>query len=221
MNTVRHFSQMINEAGITTDDKKVDAQKLSTIIQSYKDVKEYGGDNRGKEVQAILKRVGLGAGASWCNAFVYTVFDDFCKEKGIINPLPKTGLVLAHWQKANPSLSKKITKQQALADPLLVRPGQAFFKTRDGGGHTGIVIGVDSDNKKFITVDGNSGDKVSIRKYSLAMPELLGFIDYVDDVEFSVELGIQLSSLSGIVPTGTTVNTDNTTNIEAGPGKEN
>lgn len=222
MNTVRRFSQMINETGIMTTDKAVDAQSFSNILQGYKDVKEIGGDNRGKQVEAILKRVGLGPGASWCNAFVYTVFDDFCKQKGIPNPLPKTGLVLNHWSTASREVSKKITKQQALTDPNLVRPGQVFFKTRQGGGHAGVVIGVDTISKNFVTMDGNSSDKVSIRKYSLSMPELLGFIDYVDDLEFSIELGNQLSQLSGMTPVGTETPTEIvTSNIESGPGKEN
>lgn len=222
MNTVRRFSQMINEAGIMTTDKAADAQSFSNILQGYKDVKEIGGDNRGKQVEAILKRVGLGPGYSWCNAFVYTIFDDFCKQKGILNPLPKTGLVLTHWDTANPNVSNKITKQQALVDPVLVRPGQVFFKTRQGGGHTGVVIGVDTVSKNFVTMDGNSSDKVSIRRYSLSMPELLGFIDYVDDLEFSIELGKQLSRLSGITSVGIETPAEIvSSNIESGPGKEN
>lgn len=229
MNTVRRFSQMINEAGIMITDKTADSQSFSNILQGYKDVKEIGGDNRGKQVEAILKRVGLGPGASWCNAFVYTVFDDFCKQKGIKpTPLPPTGLVMAHWDKANPNVSKKITKQEALADPTLVRPGQVWFKTRKcdspGGrcGHAGVVIGVDTVSKTFVAMDGNSGDKVSIRRYSLSMPELLGFIDYIDDLEFSVELGKQLSQLSGITSVGTETPAEIvSSNIESGPGKEN
>lgn len=222
MNTVRRFSQMITEAGIMTTDKAVDAQSFSTILQGYKDVKEIGGDNKGPQVAAILKNVGLGPGYSWCNAFVYTVFHDFCKQKGIPNPLPKTGLVMTHWSTAKTDVSKKITKQQAITDPTLVRPGQVFFKTRQGGGHAGVVIGVDPIKKQVVTMDGNSSDKVSIRRYSMALPELLGFIDYFDDPEFSFELGSSLSALSGIMPAQTGEPTVvAATDIESGPGKEN
>ena len=112
------------------------------------------GTNSGPEVDEYLECVGLGPGFSWCAAFVYWVYNEACKKSGSKNCVFKTAGVLSHW---NNSTGKRITSQNAFADPSLVKPGQVFIMSYGGGlGHTGIVEKV---NGGFLTtIEGNTND---------------------------------------------------------------
>jgi hypothetical protein len=58
------------------------------------------GSNRGPEVDAYLRTVGLNPAAgsyAWCAAFVYWCFNEAARSAGRPNPLPRTAGVLAHW----------------------------------------------------------------------------------------------------------------------------
>lgn len=209
MKTFRNFSEILNEGAIALQDKAADANVFAAILKKYNGIKEVnppGKNNHGPDVEAIQKRVGLNAGQPWCQAFVYTVFDDFCKQKGIPNPVPKVGGVLNHWNMA-PSDSK-ITREQAIADPTKVKAGQVFAKSSPArgasAGHTGIVIGVTADGSSFMTLDGNSSDSVVVRTYKMSMPGLKGFVDYFQDPEFGNLVAQAAASLSGmtIAPSG-------------------
>jgi hypothetical protein len=148
-----------------------DSQGLISILNKYVGKKEEG-ENSGEMVKGFLKSVGLGTGNPWCMAFVYAIFDELCKSKGMQNPLPKTGSVLTFWSKA--PAENKIGVSAALQNPSLVTPGQIFIKSRQGGGHTGIVLKAEGDS--FISIDGNSSDKVKLNRYKIA--NMLGFVDY-------------------------------------------
>lgn len=96
--------------------------------------------NRGRDVEAYLKRVGLGPGFAWCCAFTYWCFDEAAKQQGRANPMFKTAGCLAHWNAAPGRGARRIQRHQAVADPGLVKPGMVFIMDFGGGaGHTGFV----------------------------------------------------------------------------------
>jgi hypothetical protein len=108
------------------------------------------GSNWGKPVQDYLKTVGINFPASWCMAFVYWCYDQTCKEKGIANPLVKSGGVLNCWNSADKKY-RVVGKPQA-GDIFIMDFGK-------GLGHTGIVEKVDAN---FVyTIDGNTNDSGS------------------------------------------------------------
>lgn len=190
MTTVRSFSQFITEGAIQVEPANAQqkASQFISIIQKYLGKKEEG-KNGGEMVKGFLKKVGLGTGYPWCMAFVYGIFDEFT---GGTSPLPKTAGVVDHWRKI-PTGVTKITRADAIQDPTKVKAGQIFYKSRQGGGHTGIVISVDGNN--FTTVDGNSSDQVKLNKYTIDGASTLGFADYVQSPEFSAALQAAASSL--------------------------
>ncbi|MRG48781.1 CHAP domain-containing protein [Chitinophaga sp. SYP-B3965] len=110
------------------------------------------GSNRGAEVDAYLRSTNTPLGSFWCAAFIYWCFNEAAGTLSIVNPVVKTAGCLAHWNKTQ---ATKITKAQAINDPMLIKPGSIFIKDHGGGlGHTGIVTAV-SDG--FIeTIEGNS-----------------------------------------------------------------
>lgn len=199
MKTLRSFSDFVNEGALASSSSS--ASDFVSILKKYNGKKEEG-SNAGEMVEGFLKRLGLGKGLPWCQAFVYGVFAELAEKLGIPNPVPKTGAVLAHWNQA--PASSKIAVKDAIADPTKVKPGQVFIKTRSGGGHDGIVLKVDGDS--FYSIDGNSSDQVKINKYKIA--NMLGFIDYFQNAEFSEAFGKQAEAL---ITTGT---------VAAGGGKE-
>lgn len=110
------------------------------------------GSNRGEKVEAYLASTNTPAGSFWCAAFVFWCFKNAAEDQGIVNPVFKTAGCLTHWEKTK---GEKITKAQAINDPLLIKPGSIFIKDHGGGmGHTGIVTAVSAG---FIeTIEGNS-----------------------------------------------------------------
>ena len=213
MKVIRRFSEFINESSLEVTPSSADS--FVTILDKYDGEKEVG-NNGGAMVEGFLKTIGLGKGQPWCQAFVYAVFDEFTKSKGISNPLPKTGSVLSHWKQAPESNKIKAsdikigstagssgssgtagssgssgTSGPNPVDSKKVQPGQVFIKTRVGGGHTGIVLKVDGES--FISLDGNSSDKVKINKYKIK--DMLGFVDYFQNQEFSEAFVKAASSL--------------------------
>ncbi len=115
------------------------------------------GSNRGPQVNAYLASVGLPPGLFWCAAFVYWSFDKAAQKIGKVNPLVKTGHVMSHWNKTT---GKKITTQEAVNKPSLIKPGHIFILNTGGSsGHTGIVEKVEGG---FIhTIEGNSNNSGS------------------------------------------------------------
>lgn len=137
------------------------------------------GSNAGDPVARFLKDVGLGVGNPWCMAFVYSQFKEFCNKKGLKNPLPKTGACKTFWSQAPKDF--KILASAAAANPKLIKGGQIFIKSRDGGGHTGIVLKADGPSH-FLSIDGNSSDKVRLNRYQTS--SMMGFIDFFSNPYF-------------------------------------
>lgn len=194
---MKSFKQLLNEAAITGKSPDEMALPYSNQLAQHVNVKEVPpGSNRSPEIDRYLKTsAGLdneaqykrkGRGYAWCMAFVYTMFDDFCKKLGLPNPLPKTAGVLKHWRKADPAL--KISVASARSNPSLVKPGQIFFLVTDkakGLGHTGIVTAVNAKAGTYDTIEGNTndklsreGDRVGRNTRKLSSSALLGFVDY-------------------------------------------
>ena len=183
---LKSFSEFINESTISASSE--DAKKLMDILNQYVGKREEG-NNAGEMVKSFLKSVGLGTGNPWCMAFVYAIFDEFCKGKGTTNPLFKTGSVLYFWSKV--PTENQIKVADAIKDTSLVKPGQVFIKSRKGGGHTGIVLKVEGDS--FISIDGNSSDQVKLNRYKIA--NMLGFADFFKNPMVSSQISSLASSM--------------------------
>ena len=122
--------------------------------------------NRGPKVDEYLRSVGLnpeGHNYSWCAAFVYWCFKQATNQAGISNPVVQTGGCLDHWNRAT---CPKITKQAALKDPSLIKPGFIFIIDHgDGSGHTGLVES--SGGGLLTTIEGNTNPQLSANGYGV------------------------------------------------------
>lgn len=183
MKKLKKFSEFINEtepAEFKLPNPASGGSDLGKIIVQNKDGKEVG-SNSGTFVNKVQRSVGITDGQPWCMAFVFYIFDQFSTKMGVKNPVYKTGSALDEWAKTT---GKKITVDEAKSNFSLVKPGQIFVATREGGGHTGIVTSVDYNGKKFTTVEGNvridanRNQGVGGYNRSLLTNGLLGFIDY-------------------------------------------
>lgn len=133
------------------------AEAVKVAMTQLGVMEEPPGSNRGPQVNAYLASVGLPPGLFWCAAFVYWSFDKAAQKIGKFNPLVKTGHVMSHWNKTT---GKKITTQEAVNKPSLIKPGHIFILNTGGSsGHTGIVEKVEGG---FIhTIEGNSNNSGS------------------------------------------------------------
>ncbi|HEY4967134.1 MAG TPA: CHAP domain-containing protein [Puia sp.] len=140
--------------------------------------------NRGPMVDQYLESVGLnpeGNHYSWCAAFVYWCFQQAENQLGVSNPLVKTAGCLEHWNQAT---CRKITKQNALQDPSLIRPGAIFIIDHgNGSGHTGLVES--SAGGLLNTIEGNTNPQLSSDGYGVFRLDrrkivdiTKGFLDY-------------------------------------------
>ncbi|ARK13067.1 CHAP domain-containing protein [Fibrella sp. ES10-3-2-2] len=143
------------------------------------------GSNKGPEVNAYLKAVGLGPGFSWCAAFLYWCFAKAATQKETKNPLIKTAGVMDHWNRAAPAV--KISATQVRSGKATVRPGMIGILLLDphtGAGHTFIV---ESEQDGWLTtIEGNSNNGGSregigvfrLKRRKLSDKILVGFLDY-------------------------------------------
>jgi hypothetical protein len=162
------------------------------------------GANKGEMVDKMLTKTGASPGDPWCAAYVYSVFSEAGLPKEILNKIPKTPSVKQLWEKS--TNAKKITKEDALNNPGLIKPGMVFCyltKNSKGGhgpaGHTGIVVVNHQNEKAWSGFEGNANPIDGSRegygtfyiKRGIADPSiskdpkerpalLLGFIDYLD-----------------------------------------
>jgi hypothetical protein len=125
------------------------------------------GSNRGPQVDVYLRTVGLnpvGQHYSWCAAFVYWCFQQSSNELNLPrNPLVKTAGCLDHWQRAT---CPKITRQAAIKDPSLLKPGFIFIIDHGhGAGHTGMVES--SHGGLLTTIEGNTNQQLSSNGYGV------------------------------------------------------
>lgn len=110
------------------------------------------GSNTGPRVNQYLARVGLNPGLPWCASFIYWCFSEASKATGIMNPLPKTGSCMGHWDSTR---GHRILKQQAANNPDVIKPGHIFIMDHGNyRGHTGLVTAI--NNGYIETIEGNS-----------------------------------------------------------------
>jgi hypothetical protein len=118
------------------------------IARGFVGVREVGGNNRGKEVEAWLARVHQPPGAAWCAAFAWSVVDDACDALDLPNPIKPCASVVRLWESLPASCK--------LFAPV---PGcWAFHRSTDDPtlGHIGFVEYVAADGSGLGTVEGNS-----------------------------------------------------------------
>lgn len=113
------------------------------------------GSNAGPEVEIYLRSVGLGKGFAWCMAFVYWNVLQASTKLPTLNPLKKTGGVLAQWNAQVPQ-NKKTTPQEG--DIFIMDFGK-------GVGHTGFVEKVEGLN--IHTIEGNTNADGSREGYAV------------------------------------------------------
>lgn len=157
-------------------------EKVLVVAQSQVGVRETPGKaNRGPEVDAYIKSVGLNpaGGYAWCQAFIYWCFQQAANMLNVPNPLLKTAGVLAHW---NNTKARKIGVKQALAQPSLIEPGMIFVMDfGKGTGHIGFVERVDGATIHTIegnTNDGGSREGIAVMRRQRTIASMKGFIDY-------------------------------------------
>ncbi|HSI60231.1 MAG TPA: peptidoglycan-binding protein [Ideonella sp.] len=146
------------------------------------------GSNRGPEVDAYLRAVGLnpaGGSFAWCVAFTHFCYQSAAEKLGRPNPHIRTAGVLDHWDKAGDTPKiVRVTRARAIADPALVQPGALFIiDLGEGLGHSGMVIEV--ADGRLVTVEGNTNDNGSrngigvFRRDARKIGQInKGFIDY-------------------------------------------
>lgn len=145
------------------------------------------GSNRSPQIDLILKSVGLSPGYPWCAAFVYWCFAQASRQTGLVNPCPKSAGVLNLWALAGYKEAglTRITAQQAITNPNLIKPGMQFLmRFSPTTGHTGIVERVNK-NGSLVTIEGNS-NKAGSREGTAVLRQTkrtvsninLGYISY-------------------------------------------
>lgn len=144
--------------------------------------------NRGPEVDVFIRTTGLNPADGsfpWCVCFLYWVFAQAAKVKGIENPLPKTAGVIALWNLARGTEAQVIHKSEVSAQT--VKPGMMFLLDLGGGkGHAGLVIEVRGDH--IITIEGNTNPGGSSDGFGVFRRDarpltngvLLGYLDFCE-----------------------------------------
>jgi len=163
----------------STSNKWIEAV-LQTARGEIGVLEQPSGSNWGPRIKKYLQTVNINFPAAWCAAFVYWCFEETALAAEKPNPLVKTGGVLTHWNKTT---GKKITAEEAVNNPALIKPGQIFIMSFGGGlGHTGIVESVQGG---FITViegntnDGGSREGVGVFRRTRKIATInKGFIEY-------------------------------------------
>lgn len=130
------------------------AARALQIAELMVGVREEQGENAGVMVDVFLKDVGLGAGYSWCMAFVVWCYDQAAGSLGIKSPLAHTGGVLDQLAKT----TCQVVPASAYASP---QPGDiGILDFGNGEGHTFLVSGAASIAMVF-SVEGNTNDNGS------------------------------------------------------------
>jgi len=128
-------------------------------------VREEGGNNRGKYVEAYLKAVGLSRGEPWCQAFVLFRLIKAASELGLSVPadMPKSGYTptVSNWGKKKGWWISRAQAQTGAVSPM--RGDLVYFYKAAAGriAHVGIVDSVTS--KGVWTIEGNTGPGIGVK----------------------------------------------------------
>lgn len=129
-------------------------KKLVEIAKKYIGVKEFGGDNKGKQVEEFQKAVdGKAQGEAWCMAFVQFCIKAVEKEgQGLIpSEIFRSEHCMTVWNKTPKELRLKEPQVGCLV----------IWQFANGAsGHVGIVTEVTSTG--INTIEGNTGNGAGI-----------------------------------------------------------
>jgi hypothetical protein len=90
----------------------------------------------------------------WCALFVWRCVEDAAKKSGAKNPLQRTPSTIAMLNAARKSGLRISTTPEL---------GSIFWRPRTGGGHVGIVSGMNSQH--IFCIEGNTSNRVGMRMY--------------------------------------------------------
>ncbi len=91
----------------------------------------------------------------WCAKFTWMVLDKACNKSAIRNIIPPT---------ASTHTLRRFCKEKGIAVNKKAEVGSImFFSTGTNTGHVGFVV--ETKPTEFITIEGNSGDRVAWRKH--------------------------------------------------------
>jgi hypothetical protein len=127
------------------------AELAIEIALSYDGVREIGGNNRGPQVEAFQRSLGLSPGDPWCAAFVCFCIKSAAKRLGVLPRFQYGGSVNKLWIR-NPDLQMAQPVYNGL---FLIDHGLSKLGTRIG--HTGFCIGpFQANNDSLETMEGNT-----------------------------------------------------------------
>jgi hypothetical protein len=151
--------------------------------RSFVGVRESGGNNRGPEVEAWLRRVGQPPGQAWCAAFAWCCVDDAFRRLLLPNPIRPCAGVVHLWD--------LLPAACQLDGPS---PGcWAFHRDLDANGdptslgHMGFIDDVSPDGQGTYSIEGNTNSGGSrtgggVWRHTPSLRPLgywnLGFADY-------------------------------------------
>jgi hypothetical protein len=125
------------------------AELAIEIALSYDGVREIGGNNRGPQVEAFQRSLGLSPGDPWCAAFVCFCIKSAAKRLGVLPRFQYGGSVNKLWIR-NPDLQMAQPVYNGLIDHGLSKLGTRI-------GHTGFCIGpFQANNDSLETMEGNT-----------------------------------------------------------------
>lgn len=122
------------------------------VARSYIGLREYPGSSNNPTIIGWLKNLGwawLGGDASpWCGVFL-----SHCFKRVGITP-PKAGYRALSWA--------------TWGQPCHPQVGAVGVKSRKGGGHVFLIVGITADGKYFKALGGNQADSVCISDIAVA-----------------------------------------------------
>ena len=163
-------------------DRVLNQQALAHAITQIGVKEDPPGSNKGKEVEAYLRSVGLPGGYAWCAAFVYWCHQQAADELEIPNPVYRTAGVMEHWRNCHLRGGKRLDREKT--NIANIKPGMIFVMDFGGGkGHTGIVESVDVEKRMVFCIEGNTNEAghregIAVMKRVRPWVTLKGFIEY-------------------------------------------
>ena len=132
-------------------------QTALELARSFVGVQEVGGNNRGTQVEAWLRRVNQPPGKSWCAALQWCIADDSFRRHSFPNPIRPCASVV-----------KLIASLPAVCKLTGPAPGcWAAHEELDadgkgtGRGHIGMIDALGPANEGTYTVEGNTNSEGS------------------------------------------------------------
>ena len=156
--TINTGAGQYNELGVAI-------AKSAVAMQQQGIKEEPDKSNNGPAVAQLLKNVGSSAPAMWCGAFAGTAAKQGAAAVGDTLPYKATASVSSYLSQAK---SKNIFSDTPVPGALVV------YKSA-GRSHVGVVV--ETDGQSYVETGGNSGDKVSTKKYKVGGAKgLSGFV---------------------------------------------